>query len=286
MTSLPTVPGPMIAGAQLPAGHHADDPESFLQPVLHCFPLARRAMLLLLGGCGALDVSAAAVHESGTDGGEGWNLGEMFGAACGVVGLGLIVGALGVLAMIQIHYTFEHAGTRKRHFYDLKLARFHEACAELKSLAVREAVEAVKTLHALRRDVAGLDRRLAIETLVLRRRQRDLTWASRAALVLATVILLAVLCLTPAAGLLGAVVPFLILIAALGCYVAIELWVGERMVRVRSLLSPSAPELSAAFDPSPPLEAAVERLLRRVNRHFDRLKGPSDGIDEEAEHAQ
>jgi hypothetical protein len=95
-----------------------------------------------------------------------------------------------------------------------------------------------------------------------------------------------VLFLTQAAGMLGAIVPFLILVASLGAYVAIELWIGERMVRVRGLLSPAAPELSSAFDPSPPLEAAVERLLRRVNRHFDRLKGPADGIDEEAEHAQ
>jgi hypothetical protein len=63
------------------------------------------------------------------------------------------------------------------------------------------------------------------------------------------------------------------------------LWAAERVGRVREVLSASPPELSSAFDPNPDLQAAVERLLLRVNRHFDRLNGAADlggmGMEEE-----
>ena len=72
------------------------------------------------------------------------------------------------------------------------------------------------------------------------------------------------------------------MLAAIGLFAGMESWVRERMARVIELLAPAPPELVQQFAPAPPLEAAIERLLTRVNQHFDRLKGPSsEAIEEE-----
>ena len=183
--------------------------------------------------------------------------------------------------MVQVRYTFEHAALHREHFYELKLARFREACAQLKSLSVREAVAAVRALQGLRKEVGGLDRRLAIETLMMKRRLRDLLWLSRAGAGLGAAGAAALLVLTGRGGLLATVVPILAVLAGIALFLLIELWARDRMARAIELLAPAPAELAQAFDPSPPLEAAVERLLTRINRHFDRLKGPGDTFEEE-----
>jgi hypothetical protein len=188
-----------------------------------------------------------------------------------------------LLASIQVRYTFEHAETRRRHFYELKLARFHEAAAELKSLSVKEATGAVRTLHALRKDIGGLDRRLVVETLTLKRRLRDLLWAARAGAGLAALAALAIAAATGHGGLWAVAVPVLVILGALLAYAAVEAWVRERMAHVVELLAPSPREVADAFDPTPHLEAIVERLLTRLNRHFDRLKGAAEHLEEENE---
>ncbi len=249
----------------------AENPEIFVGPVLHCLDLARRSTVLLLGGAAALDLGA--VLAWGSAPAAGWTIQAVSAAVAVGTGAGLILAAAGVLALIQVRYTFEHAHLHKQHFYDLKTARFHEACAQLKSLSVKDAVGAVKRLQALRGDIAGLDRRLAIETILLRRRLRDLTWSARAIAVLAGAATVTALI---AGGVrdTGATALALTILAAEVCaYIAVERWIAERMTHVYAVLSPSPPELSQSFNPSPPLEAAIARLLTRVNRHFDRLNG-------------
>jgi hypothetical protein len=201
----------------------------------------------------------------------------------GVAGLLLVSAAAGLLASIQVRYTFEHAETRRRHFYELRLARFQEACAALKSLSVRDAVAGVHTLHALRKEIGGLDRRLVVEALTLSRRMRDLVWAARAAAVLGALVALAIVAGSGRGGFLGTAAPLAVVLAAMGAYVAVELWVRERMARAAGLLVTTPAELAGAFDPAPHLEAAVERLLTRLNRHFDRLKGPVDTLEQDAD---
>lgn len=264
-----------------PAAAH-DDPDVFLAPLLNCLPVTRRAMGLLLAGLSALDLGAVLVsglEPEGPGPAPGWRAWAAVSAAGS--GLLLIAASAGVLLMIQVRYTFEHAALHREHFYELKLARFREACAQLKSLSVREAVAAVRALQGLRKDVGGLDRRLAIETLMMKRRLRDLVWLSRAGAGLGATLAAALAALTGKGGLFGAGAPVIALLAALVLFVLIELWARERMTRAIELLAPAPAELAQAFDPSPPLEAAVERLLTRINRHFDRLKGPGDVLEEE-----
>lgn len=265
-----------------PAAAH-DDPDVFLAPLLHCLPLTRRAMGLLVAGVSALDLCAVLASGLGPErpgpAASDWR--AWAAASAAGAGLLLIAASAGVLLMIQVRYTFEHAALHREHFYDLKLARFREACAQLKSLSVREAVAAVRALQGLRKEVGGLDRRLAIETLMMKRRLRDLLWLSRAGAGLGATLAATLALLSGKGGLLGAGAPMLALLAALVLFVLTELWARERMTRAIELLAPAPAELAQAFDPSPPLEAAVERLLTRINRHFDRLKGPGDALEEE-----
>jgi hypothetical protein len=279
--------GPAASRGERRAAHDPsfapDDPEVFLTPLLDCLPLARRALVVLLGGVAALDacaVLAQGIVPDSENAGPGWR--AWAALATGVAGALMAAVSAGMLAVIQIRYTFEHAELHRARFYELKLARFREACAQLKSLAVDEAVAAVRAVQGLRKDIGGLDRRLAIETLMLRRRLRDLVWLSRAGAVLAGAAAAAVLVETGHAG-LATLVTVVVMLAAMGLYAAIEAWVRERMGRVITLLAPTPAELAQQFDPSPPLEAAVERLLTRVNRHFDRLKGPFDPVEAENE---
>lgn len=261
-----------------------DDPEIFLGLVLNCFPLARRAVLLLLGGVAAFDVCGVLAEGIEPDGpGSAPDMRANVALWAGLGAAVLALAAATLLASIQVRYTFEHAETRRRHFYELKLARFREACAELKSLAVKEAVGAVRTLHVLRREMGGLDRRLAIETLTLKRRMRDLVWGARAGVLGATGGALAVVAATGRGGLWATGVPILVILGSLVAYATVELWMRERMTHVVELLEPAPREVAQAFDPSPHLEAAVERLLTRLNRHFDRLKGAAENLDEESE---
>lgn len=264
-----------------PAAAH-DDPDVFLIPLLDCLPLTRRAMSLLLAGVVALDVCAVlaeGLEPEGPGSTPDWRAwAALWGAGAGLL---LVAASAGVLLMIQVRYTFEHAALHREHFYELKLARFREACARLKSLSVSEAVSAVRALQALRKEVGGLDRRLAIETLMLQRRLRDLLWLSRAAAGLGASIAAGLLVLTGRGGVLATAVGILAILLALGLFVAIERWARERMGRAVVLLTPAPAELAQAFDPSPPLEAAVERLLARLNRHFDRLNGPADPLETE-----
>jgi hypothetical protein len=264
-----------------PAVAH-DDPNVFLTPLLDCLPLARRAMGLLLGGVLALDLCAVlgeGLEPEGPGSAPDWRAWAALWA--GAAGLLLIGASAGVLLMIQVRYAFEYAGLHREHFYELKLARFREACAQLKSLSVREAVAAVRALQGLRKEVGGLDRRLAIETLMMKRRLRDLVWLSRAGAGLGAAAAAALLVLTGRGGLLATAIPLLAVLVAIFFFVLIELWARERMARAIELLAPAPAELAQAFDPSPPLEAAVERLLTRINRHFDRLKGPGDTLEGE-----
>jgi hypothetical protein len=280
-SAAPIQPTPEARPAATP-GPATEDADGFLAPVLDCFPLARRAVLLLLGGVWALDVCAV-LAQGLEPAGAGSRPDARASAALwvGLAGLALVGAAAGLLASIQVRYTFEHAATRRRHFYELKLARFHEGCAALKSLSVRDAVDGVRTLHALRKEIGGLDRRLVVEALTLSRRMRDLVWAARAAAVMGLILALAVTAATDGrVGLLGTAVPLAVLLAALAIYLAVELWVRERMARAAELLATAPGDLAAAFDPSPHLEAAVERLLTRLNRHFDRLKGPAAEVVE------
>jgi hypothetical protein len=284
--------GPAASGGKARAAHDPsfapDDPEVFLTPLLDCLPLARRAMLVLLGGVAALDACAVFAQGlvaqghliQGEGAGTGWR--AWAALATGVAGAFLAAVSAGMLAVIQIRYTFEHAELHRARFYELKLARFREACAQLKSLAVEEAVAAVRAVQGLRKDIGGLDRRLAIETLMLRRRLRDLIWLTRAGAGLAALAAGLVLIEAGHAG-VATLVTVVVMLAAIGLYAAIEAWVRERMGRVVALLAPTPAELAQAFDPSPPLEAAIERLLTRLNRHFDRLKGPFDPVEAENE---
>jgi hypothetical protein len=286
-----TAPGGVSAGptastirrraASGPAVAH-DDPNVFLTPLLGCLPLTRRAMGLLLGGVFALDlcaVLAEGLEPEGPGAAAGWRAwAALWSAAAGLL---LVAAAAGVILMVQIRYTFEHAALHREHFYELKLARFREACAQLKSLSVREAVAAVRALQGLRKEVGGLDRRLAIETLMMKRRLRDLLWLSRAGAGLGAAGAMGLLVLTGRGGLLATAVPILAVLSGIALFVLIELWARDRMAQAIELLAPAPAELAQAFDPSPPLEAAVERLLTRINRHFDRLKGPGDTLDEE-----
>lgn len=292
--SLLTAAGGVAAGPTASAGRPRaahdpsfapDDPEVFLTPLLDCLRIARRALMVLLGGVAALDacaVLAQGIEPEGGNGGPGWR--AWAALATGAVGALMATVSAGMLAVIQIRYTFEHAELHRARFYELKLARFREACAQLKSLAVEEAVAAVRAVQSLRKDIGGLDRRLAIETLMLRRRLRDLVWLARAATGLCALVTALILVETGRAG-VATLVTVVVMLAAVGLYAAIEAWVRERMAKVVALLAPTPTELAQAFDPSPPLEAAVERLLTRLNRHFDRLKGPFDPVEAENEPA-
>ena len=255
---------PQLALDQIAAAD--DSPDAFLQPVLDCFRLIGRATLILLGGVLTADLASLAAALKA----PGWlwlGVGALAGA--------LVLIAIGMLASIQVRYTFEHAHMHKRHFYALKLARFREACAALQSLALSDAVPAVHALQDLRRQTGLLDRRLAIETLMLRRRWRDLTWFPRAG-VAAGCGCVAVELVETGTFDETLTVPGALVTGGLLIWAAVEHWAGNRVARVRELLSPSPPELSAAFNPSPHMEATVERLLTRINRHFDRLKGQND----------
>jgi hypothetical protein len=260
-----------------------DDPNVFLTPLLDCLPLARRAMVVLLGGVLALDVCAVlaqGVEPDGAGSRADWR--AWVAVWAGAAGVVAAVISAGLLAVIQVRYTFEHAELHRARFYELKLARFREACAQLKSLSVEEAVAAVRAVQALRKDVGGLDRRIAIETLMLKRRLRDLLWLSRAVAGLGAVVAAAILVETGHAGVATAIT-VVVMLVAIALFALIELWVRERMARVAELLTPTPAELAQAFDPSPPLEAAVARLLTRLNRHFDRLKGSAETLEEENE---
>jgi uncharacterized membrane protein len=278
--------GPTASNTQRHAGSEPavahDDPNVFLTPLLDCLPQARRAMRLLVASGLALDVGAVlaeGLEPEGPGSAPDWRA----WAAAWAGGAGLLLAAVsaGVLLMIGVRYTFEHVALHREHFYELKLARFREACAQLKSLSVKEAVGAVRALQGLRKDVGGLDRRLAIETLMLKRRLRDLLWLSRTAAGFGVAGAVALLILTGRGGVLAVVVPILAVLAGVALFILIELWMRDRMARVIELLAPAPADLAQAFDPSPPLEAAVERLLTRINRHFDRLKGPGDALEEE-----
>lgn len=275
----PSMPEPRT-GLEPALAH--DDPDVFLIPLLACLPLTGRAMGLLLAGVFALDacaVLAEGLEPQGPGSTPDWRAwAALWGGGAGLL---LVAASAGVLMMIQVRYTFAHAALHREHFYELKLARFREACARLKSLSVSEAVSAVRALQALRKEVGGLDRRLAIETLMLKRRLRDLLWLSRAVAGLGATVAAGLLVLTGRGGVLATALPVLAILLGLGLFVAIERWARERMGRAVVLLTPAPPELAQAFDPSPPLEAAVERLLARLNRHFDRLNGPADPLETE-----
>ena len=265
----------------------AETPEHFIEPAQACFRLIGRAVLTLLGGALALDLAAvlARLADVGLPLSSlnplGWAA-----AATALIGLGLVLAATSLLGSIQVRWIFEHAHLHKGHFYALKLARQREATAALMSLDPTVAVPAVAALIDLRRETGMLDRQLAIETLMLRRRWRDLTWFPRAgALAGMAGAVTAVAMAGPAdAGLLA--VPAGLLGAGLLAGVAVGLWAGERVARVREVLATMPAELSREFDPSPHLKATVERLLVRINHHFDRLKGVQlqipDTVEEEA----
>ncbi len=274
----PIVPAPYVDPHLAPEHIAAidDDPETFLQPVLDSFRLIGRAVLVLLAGVLLADLAALAAALKAAP----W---LWLGLA--IVAAGPVIAAVAMLGSIQVRYTFEHAHMHKRHFYALKLARFREACAALQSLALNEAVPAVHALQDLRRQTGLLDRRLAIETLILRRRWRDLTWFPRAGVAAGCGCVAAEIAETGSFD-ESLTVPGALLLGALLVWAAVERWAADRVARVRELLSPAPPELSSAFNPSPPMEALVERLLTRINRHFDRLKGVADvrldTIEEEA----
>jgi len=265
----------------------AETPEHFIEPAQACFRLIGRAVLTLLGGALARDLAAvlARLADVGLPLSSlnplGWAA-----AATALIGLGLVLAATSLLGSIQVRWIFEHAHLHKGHFYALKLARQREATAALMSLDPTVAVPAVAALIDLRRETGMLDRQLAIETLMLRRRWRDLTWFPRAgALAGMAGAVTAVAMAGPAdAGLLA--VPAGLLGAGLLAGVAVGLWAGERVARVREVLATMPAELSREFDPSPHLKATVERLLVRINHHFDRLKGVQlqipDTVEEEA----
>jgi hypothetical protein len=254
-----------------PAGPdpHADTPDEFIAAGLSAFRLIGRSVLVLTAGCAAIDASAVLWDEADAP----WA-----GPALACAGAGLVAAAMGLLASLQVRYTFEHGHTRKRHFYALKLARWDEACAALRSLDPADAVGAVRLLGELRRDTGMLDRRLIVESLMLKRRWRDLTWFPGAVAVAALAVAGATVvgrAATPQAwALLGA--------SALA-WALVGLWARERVRRVLELLQPAPAELSKRFDPTPKLEAAIEGLLVRVNRHFDRLNGFADRARDLAE---
>lgn len=292
-TMMLSAPGTLTAGPIQPKSEPrsspahllaTEDADGFLEPVLACFPLVRRAVLLLLAGVWALDLCSALAQGLEPAGpgsrADGRAVLALWAALAGTV---LVLAAVGLLASIQVRYTFEHAATRRRHFYELKLARFHEGCAALKSLSVRDAVAAVRTLHALRKEIGGLDRRLVVEALTLSRRLRDLLWAARAAAALGAFAALTSVATGGRGGLLGTAVPIAVVLAAAVIYAAVELWARERMARAAELLATTPGDLAAAFDPSPHLEATVERLLARLNRHFDRLEGPAGALEQDGE---
>jgi hypothetical protein len=269
----------------------AETPDHFIGPAQSCFRLIGRAVLVLLAGTVAVE-AAAGVARVGRLTPELNPADPMLWAtaALAVVGLGLDLGAVSMLGSIQVRYTFEHAHLHKGHFYALKLARQREAIAALQSMAVSDAVPAVSALIELRRETGFLDRTLAIETLMLRRRWRDLTWFPRAGLALVLAGLVALTLMTGALDQRGLIAPSAIAGAGLVLWFIVERWAAERVARVREVLQTSPPELSREFDPSPHLQATVERLLVRINHHFDRLKGVQtpvfqpqpDTVEEEA----
>jgi hypothetical protein len=256
-----------------PDPHPADSPEEFIAAGLSAFALVGRSVLALTAGCGLIDAAAVVWDEPGAP----WA-----GPAAAAGGAGLVGAALVTLASLQVRYTFEHGHTRKRHFYALKQARRREACAALRSLNPADAVGAVRLLGELRRDTGGLDRRLIVESLILRRRWRDLTWFPAAFAVAALA--------AAGAGVLGRAealqepaAPAALLGASVVLWGLVELWARERVRRVLELLAPAPADLARSFDPTPELEAVIESLLARLNRHFDRLNGFADRAGEPAE---
>lgn len=265
----------------------AETPEHFIEPAQDCFRLIGRAVLTVLAGVLALDVAAVLARVGAVSlplsalTPPGWAA-----VAAAVLGAGLVLTAASLLGSIQVRWIFEHAHLHKGHFYALKLARHREATAALMSFDPAVAVPAVAALIDLRRETGMLDRQLAIETLMLRRRWRDLTWFPRAGALGGLVGAAAGVALAGPPDPRLAAVPGGLLVLGLVGWIVIDLWAGERVARVREVLATMPPELSKEFDPSPHLKATVERLLVRINHHFDRLKGAPapmpDTVEEEA----
>jgi hypothetical protein len=264
----------------------AETPEHFIAPAQDCFRLIGRAVLTLLGGALALDLAAVLARFGAVSlplsslSPLGWAA-----AATALIGLGLVLAATSLLGSIQVRWIFEHAHLHKGHFYALKLARQREATAALMSLDPAVAVPAVAALIDLRRETGMLDRQLAIETLMLRRRWRDLTWFPRAGAVAGLIGACASVALTGPLDPKLLAAPAGLLALSLVTWIAVGLWAGERVARVREVLATMPAELSREFDPGPHLKATVERLLVRINHHFDRLKGVQtqtpDTVEEE-----
>jgi hypothetical protein len=238
---------------------YAENPDMFVSAGLNCFTLIGWAVLVATAGALALDGAALAPVFGLED-----------GADLGFVdaGLALCLIALAMLASIQVRYTFEHADIHREHYYALKLARWREATAALRSLAVADASAAVEKLIDLRVETALLDRRLAIEAVKLQRRWRDLSMFPMLAAVGGLLAVLLVRASGAGPAIAGAVLWSLTF-----------LWAGERVRRVREVLEIAPDDLNAMFNPTPALKATVVRLLTRINRHFDRLKGAAELAD-------
>ena len=83
-----------------------DDPDVFLGPVLDCFPLARRAVLLLLAGVLASDLCAVLAQGIEPDGaGSRPDARASIALWVGVGAVVLALAAAGLLASIQVRYT-------------------------------------------------------------------------------------------------------------------------------------------------------------------------------------
>ncbi|MBS0295330.1 MAG: hypothetical protein JSR45_03400 [Proteobacteria bacterium] len=265
----------------------AETSEHFIEPAKDCFRLIGRAVLVLLAGALALDLAAGLARVGGVSlplsslTPLGWGAG-----AAALVGFAAVVTATSMLGSIQVRWIFEHAHLHKGHFYALKLARQREATAALHSLDPAVAVPAVAALIDLRRETGMLDRQLAIETLMLGRRWRDLTWFPRAGAAAGIAGACAWVALAGPLDTYRLAAPVGLLTLSLVAWIAVGLWAGERVARVREVLATMPPDLSREFDPSPHLKATVERLLVRINHHFDRLKGVQtqapDTVEEEA----
>lgn len=238
---------------------YAESPERFVSAGLNCFTLIGWAVLTATAGALTLDGAAL---------GPLFNLEDGADVIAVDAGLAISLVALALLASIQVRYTFEHAEIHREHYYALKLARWREANAALRSLAVADATSAVEQLIGLRVETALLDRRLAIEAVKLQRRWRDLTLFPT--LVAVAGFAAALFVRGPGAG------PAF---AGAALWALTLLWARERVHRVREVLEVTPDDLSAEFNPTPCLKATIERLLTRINRHFDRLKGAPELAD-------
>jgi hypothetical protein len=253
-TNTTAMPGPMTTFGPVEIQfQHAENPDKFVSVGLDCFNLVGFALVVATFGALAMDGPALA-PVLGID-----DIAEMTFVEAG---LALFLIAFVALASIQVRYTFEHAGIYREHYYALKLARRREAAAALRSLAVCDAVPAVEKLIELRVETAILDRDLAIWTVKLGRRWRDLTVFP---------------CLVTAAGFAAALAqqsPGSVL-AAIGAasWLGMFFWARDRVRHVREVLDVAPADLSALFNPTPPLKETVQSLLNRINSHFDRLNG-------------